>query len=247
MFDKFSLSSVYHVVYSGNHGSGIFLRAHNGHILNRPVPLKIDDLNLTTDLHTVLTFYLDVEIHMIQIPGDYISTGINSNNDKYNPKDTQMCCKMCGAYKDEPYIYNDLQETVCCGCNGWNFEREVTFTKPVINFNMYEWIPIKHNILENRNPRSDLYMRRLYVSRRDENEKIVLRLMKSEQPVCDAIFQTMNHYKFPQIVVDDVFKQLEHTSGLKYNNSGNGGSSGSGGNSGKKRPKQELNSIILTQ
>lgn len=243
---KFSLSSVYHAVYASNRGLGMFIHVHNGYVMNRPVPLKIDDLNLMDDLHTVLTFYLNVELHMVQIPGpysvindEYVDEYADEYVDEYVDKyagdfhlgPCHTCCKICGAYKDEPYIYTKSHEIVCCKCENWNYEKGVTFTKPVINFNMYEWIPIKHNILENRNPRSDLYMRRLYVERRDENEKIALRLMKSDQPVNDAIFQTMDCYNLPDVVVNDILGQLN--------------CSGSGNNT-KKRPKQELKTVIIT-
>jgi hypothetical protein len=183
-------------------GERPFILTMTGHIINSRVNLVLDDLYNITNIGNILDFYRKIEkegdFYMIIIPGNncytfckhknlcnyciecnfyscYKCSHINHTNEKCKYSlDFYESCKQCGVVTHEPLVNG-----VCYDCT--NKELAIPaisnmYSKPVCsNFNMYEWVPIRKNILENRNPMSTLYKRRIVAQ--DENDKIRLRLV----------------------------------------------------------------------
>jgi hypothetical protein len=157
--NKLNISSIYNQIYSNKFTRSQFLFTMSGYIFSKPVYLDIDDIDLNDGLYTILEFYKKIEKieNMLSIKLNNIDCPVSKKHLEY--------CSIChGEYHSPLIIMNDNK--ICSNCTDIDLDtiENYVFSKPVIfNFNLYEWIPIHKNILENRNPNSSLYKRKIII------------------------------------------------------------------------------------
>jgi len=204
--EKICLSTIYHFIYESKFGNDSFILTKSGWIKNKPVYLEIGDLNISEHLQHILDMYeyiyIEEYLYNIIIAGNNQYTYCKHRLHIYNTYcadcnmyvcekccDNHMChnlelcekhtqiynnCDKCQLITHLPLI-NCEHKTLCFNCNE-NFTNKTT-TTPIINFNMYEWIPIM-NFLENRNPNSNMYKRKIYMNFSEKN--IIFNLIAKE-------------------------------------------------------------------
>jgi hypothetical protein len=217
--------SIYHYIFTSKFSSHEFLLTMCGHIINKPVYLVLDDLNLIDDLGVIIDFYRKIDkqgnIFMLEVPGNkphnicghtkwYYSYCIDCCAYYcYNCKNvhsehlTERCdfdndflnsCTTCYKVTHEPLFVSNDGEKICYKCS--HGKDSIFYSKAVISgFNLYEWIPIHkythkrthEHILQNRNPNSHLYMRKLNIEYKDESIK--LRLIPNETITINHLLQ----------------------------------------------------------
>jgi len=133
-------------------------------------------------------------------------------------------CLICKKITRLPLI-NKEDKLHCYNCFESRYENEsiVTFNKPVIaKFNLYEWIPMS-NFLENRNPNSHMFNRKIHIIKKQDHIELSLIHHKATFYnnyktiiLLDILYRILDHYKIPPYIDDDIVK-LILKSGIKYN------------------------------
>jgi hypothetical protein len=201
MHTNTQMNELYNDFYRMKFGERPYILTMTGHVINSRVNLVLDDLYNITDIGNILDFFRKIEkegdFHMIIIPGNncytfcrhrnlcnycvecnfYSCVGCSHTNHtnekcKYS-LDFYESCGRCGIVTHEPLVNGECYD---CTNNSTTKAPIAMYSKPVCsNFNMYEWVPVRKNTLENRNPMSTLYKRRIVAQ--DENNKLRLRLI----------------------------------------------------------------------
>lgn len=200
-----SVSTIYYQIYTTKFGKNNFVHIYPGFVKSSPVYLKLDDLDLVEDLGNILDFYRDIEQECEVFMINFLYSRDYFYISRYN-----TTCNTCKKITCQPLLR--LQKIlppstislVCEECYSHikhydnyklNFDIEV-----MNNFNFYEWVPV-NNFLENRNPSSDMFMRRMSISKNDDDcitlkliNKNVKNLNSEDTIFMNYVYQILEEY-----------------------------------------------------
>jgi len=182
-----SLAPFYPIIYKSRFTSNQFIRTDLGWIGNdQNIYLCLQDLDMLHDLGNILDFFRRIDKEgssfRIKLPCKYVKNCCyDSIRKKFCISCSMYLCEDCKVEHINCFTENleikcnyDTSYGHCIKCNLWTDQPLANnmcnncvepslpcqYNKPLINFNLYEWIPIG-DFLENRNPFSSWYSRKI--------------------------------------------------------------------------------------
>ena len=143
---------------------------------------------------------------------------------KYKDFNYYQDCSLCKKMSYMPMTQKN-DKIFCDNCYKQTLVNEkIIFTKPVIGrINLYEWIPINMGYLENRNPESHLYNRKMIKTKKKNSIELKLVHIKAskyydynEVVLYDIVYRILDHYKIPPYVDDKIVELMRINSGLNW-------------------------------
>ncbi len=207
-----NIPEFYYYIYNHKFKNKPFINTECGFIYSHKVDLYINNLDSYDNIMNITKF-----IKMLDFEGDILKIKLSDDLTTYHTEtlaetyhtetyhtETYPTCDFCGAICNMPMIVFNGRK-YCC-----KYKDKCTYTKSILDFNMYEWIPVG-KFLENRNPNSIMYLRKIKLIPKENHiefdlihSKVDYFLNYKDTLRYDKVYKILDHYNIPPFIDDKI-------------------------------------------